>query len=727
MKKKIRLLSLSLIISLFACANVFAFSEKDIISPVEGTWSNKQPLVLNIQDGSYLYYSLSSSDPLVSGFAYDGPVVIDQTGSITIYITSVSNAGVRSDFKVNYLVMNSEPLASTDESSLFLQNISTNPIRKYISGTLFSIPSNFKYCMGQNKVPSQNGSQLSVSANNKLERYLPCTISDGKNFWRFIIHTVASESELVSGRTVPFKIENWTTFAYTGEKLIYQIDDGYWSASTEPVALDRNVEHIVRWQSVAYEFGNEVQSYTIPVKPEICSYKSTDGAITFSIPGENNFEIGPSSKYLESGTIASGLYKSIQVDTFTGDNIGGKIIVSVFYDNVYQGDLEKDYLLDKQPPEPPVISSSSAEKFARNKVTISITSEENSEIFYAVSEPLTSDTGFEGSSNSSFDSVKPGEFKLYTTQITLESLDSAAFYKVNSYAVDLAGNKSSISEYRVVVDEYNFYLSPDGTAFENKTLSNSDENKIEPDGSYGNPFTTFSQALKIVNSNSYTRLHLLKDITLESGVNEIKSNCLLISTNSKIILPQDCVIKVSGADFEIQNVIFEKQVGTAYDKTYLSNDQLECVQKMFITKNAAVTFSNCELVGIFSQDGILLDLDSSNIKLENCGITVQAEKYACGISSVDSNVEISKQRITSIAPTCVCYSVRGGRLNVQSSTCTVIGHLCRIAELKTCNATLEKNSFIAKLDEANNSVESVWKDVDTVLIQNKNEINGFIK
>lgn len=727
MKEKIRLFSLSLIISLFACANIFAFSENDIVSPAEGTWSNKQPLVLNVQDGSYLYYSLSSSDPLVSGFAYDGPVVIDQTGSIKIYITAVDKNGSRSDFSVKYSVVNTDQNALTEESSLFLQNISTNPIRKYISGTLLSIPSNFKYCMGQNKVPSQNGNQLSISANNKLERYLPCTISDGKNFWRFIIHTIASESELVSGRTVPFRIDDWTTFVYTGEKLIYQIDDGYWTASTEPVTLDRSVEHIVRWQSVAYEFGNEVQSYTIPVKPELSSYKSTDGAIIFSIPGDNDFEIGPSSSHLESGTIASGLYKSIQVDTFTGDNIGGKMIVSVFYDNVYQGDLEKNFLLDKQPPEPPVISSSSVEKFARNKVTISITAEENSEIYYAVSKPLISDTGFEGSSNLNFDSVEPGEFKPYGTPITLESLDTAAFYKVNSYAVDSAGNKSSISEYRVVVDEYNFYLSPDGTSFENKTLSNIDEKKKEPDGSYGNPFTTFSQALKIINSNSYTRLHLLKDIRLEGGVTEIKSNCLLISVNSKVILPQDSVIKISGADFEIQNVIFEKQIGTAYDKTYLSNDQLECVQKMFISKNGSVKFKNCELVGIFSQDGILFDSDSSNIKLENCGITVQAEKYACGISSVQSNVEIIKQRITSIAPTAVCYSVRGGQLNVQSSVCTVIGHLCRIAELKLCHATIVNNSFIAKLDDVNNSVASVWKDVDTVLTQDKNEINGFIK
>ena len=53
-----------------------AFSEKDIISPARGQWCNQQVLVLDSSSALELYYSFSGTDPFVSGFAYDGPVLI---------------------------------------------------------------------------------------------------------------------------------------------------------------------------------------------------------------------------------------------------------------------------------------------------------------------------------------------------------------------------------------------------------------------------------------------------------------------------------------------------------------------------------------------------------------------------------------------------------------------------------------------------------------------------
>ena len=46
----------------FAPLVTFAFSREDIISPAEGTWANVQPLVLNTQDGSDVYFSLTGSE-----------------------------------------------------------------------------------------------------------------------------------------------------------------------------------------------------------------------------------------------------------------------------------------------------------------------------------------------------------------------------------------------------------------------------------------------------------------------------------------------------------------------------------------------------------------------------------------------------------------------------------------------------------------------------------------
>src|SRR5574344_908013 len=152
MEKRVRLFAAT-VLFFFCPLMVHAFTAEDIISPGEGTWSNEQPLVLNITDGSDLYYSLTSADPLSSGFMYDGPVVIDGIGSVVVHITAVSRDGTRSDFTVPYTVVAPVTLASGDEAAQFIQNITSNPIRKYISGTTLTIPSQFTYCMGTSKNP----------------------------------------------------------------------------------------------------------------------------------------------------------------------------------------------------------------------------------------------------------------------------------------------------------------------------------------------------------------------------------------------------------------------------------------------------------------------------------------------------------------------------------------------------------------------------------------------
>lgn len=62
---------------------------------------------------------------------------------------------------------------------------------------------------------------------------------------------------------IPYSIDRDGTFTFTGDFLIYQIDDEYWSADKNPRKLDMRQDHIVRWQSMAYEEGNPVSSKKI--------------------------------------------------------------------------------------------------------------------------------------------------------------------------------------------------------------------------------------------------------------------------------------------------------------------------------------------------------------------------------------------------------------------------------------------------------------------------------
>lgn len=710
-----------------------AFTQEDIISPAPGTWANQQALVLNNDDGSDLYFAVISSennaalsnDPLTSGFVYDGPIIIDGTGTISIHIVAVSNKGERSDFTVQYTVTPAPLQFSSESGTLFINNVSTNPIRKYTSGSSLIIPAEFKYSMGNGEFASLPGTTLTVAPLNRLERYVPCTVSDGKNFWRFVIHTVAAQSTGTLPRDVPFVLHDWDTFTFTGKKLIYQIDDTFWTNDATPKTLDRSISHTVRWQPVEYEFGNPVETCIIPPKPQLASRIADNGATVFSIVAsdadKSKFQLGPAPERSDSGTVSPGLSNELTVDTFAGDTIGGSMCAGVYYDGVYQGMLSLPYSIDKQPPAVPVIASSSLGSYARNKVTLTISSEPETQVYFAVSNPLESDTGFEGAEKETFDAVPLGAYKLYHGEpvVLQSSHDKADFFKVSAYAMDAAGNKSAVSEYRVVVDEYNYYLS---TA-DSKLATVKPQG--QPDGSYGNPFTTFAQAVKAINSMKFTQLHVSGTIMLEHGETKITSSCRFIGNNSSIIIPQDGYITMQNATFEAENCVFQKEVQNKKGRMYVTDEQNTLFQKFFLFDGCNVSFTNCEVVGVFSFDGILMNVKNSSLTLSNCGLTIRGDSYAGAISAENSKLSATQGRITCTADTCVCFSVHGGNLMLSGSTCRVIGHLARVAELIAAKATVTANNFTGEMDTPAKDVTAIWKDVDTVLVESDNETSGF--
>ena len=84
-------------------ALVFAAVSADvkIINPVKGVWANKQLLVLGLSEGENAYYSLNGSDPRESGFAYDGPVMLDVSGDVEVRIVAVDSRGLSREYRVS--------------------------------------------------------------------------------------------------------------------------------------------------------------------------------------------------------------------------------------------------------------------------------------------------------------------------------------------------------------------------------------------------------------------------------------------------------------------------------------------------------------------------------------------------------------------------------------------------------------------------------------------------
>ena len=75
-----------------------------IVSPRSGTWMNKQPLVLEVPESCEVFYSFSGSHPMESGFAYDGPVMLDAEGDVSVRIALVFPHGDAMIYTIDYSV-----------------------------------------------------------------------------------------------------------------------------------------------------------------------------------------------------------------------------------------------------------------------------------------------------------------------------------------------------------------------------------------------------------------------------------------------------------------------------------------------------------------------------------------------------------------------------------------------------------------------------------------------
>ena len=83
-----------------------------------------------------------------------------------------------------------------------------------------------------------------------------------------------------------------------------------------------------------------MEEFVLPAKPALLSRKDDNGVVTFYIAEnevqqknaknakekKNKFLLAPALERPDSGTLASGLYEEIPVDTFAGDAVGGKMV-----------------------------------------------------------------------------------------------------------------------------------------------------------------------------------------------------------------------------------------------------------------------------------------------------------------------------------------------------------------------------------------------------------------
>lgn len=675
----------------------------NVLSPVEGTWSNKQMLVIDDSDNNEYLYSINGSDPELFGFAYDGPVLIDATGEIEL---QVKKLGSRDSKIIHFFV---EPDQAFSESySNFISSFFDTGIISYVSGTDFQIPNELQYSMGLPPLAFMDGRTVSISEKSVLSRLIPCTIQvpGGQKKWRFIIRTLPQTAGVFSRRDVPFYITDWNKITFTDDNLIYKIDSEYWELPKSERIIDRNVGHMISWQSLSYEQGNPIEFFVLPPKPKITENVDETGCIIYSIDGDDSYKFSILS---EDGSGYQELFSQIGADTFFGDAVTGKLKIGVFANSVYQGQIDTDYNINKRPPVAPVITASEESFYSRKAVSLKLSVQSGSELFYCVSDPyfIKSLENTYTPQSDIFKSVNADFFvkaQNNSAECVLEpQTEGAVYYKVRCYAKNSLAS-SEFSEYSVIIDQYNYYYAEG---------ANSDI----ADGTALKPFGTFKQCIDAINSGRNACLYIKGSLEVPRGQNAILSNCVLKNSGEAALdFAEEASLVVKSASLEIENCLVRSDVPvTAVQKKIIPLFKLE--KSVFSMSESQVSVTG-------GRNVTLIEASSSNVNIFDSILSVNAQTYSSCVSGVKSNFNLQTSSIYTSADTSVILSAKEGTMNIKSCTFKVTAKQGRIAEFFGTRGRFENNLLKSELGKAS-GISLVYQDEKSTVTEKNNDLYGF--
>lgn len=699
MKNRIFRLFLCLLLPHFLSEALYS---QNVLNPVNGTWANKQVLIIDLEPGENAFYSFGSQNPETFGLAYDGPVLLDVDGEVKLNVLVAKNNGQKILEVVNYSVKPAE-MPYEDQARDFIQKVEFSGVYDYNAGSQLHIPSSLEYCLGRIPDGFEKGTVLSVPEGCIVSRFVPCTLSSGKDLWRFIIKIQPVISGTFSRKDVPFEISDWEDIKFSDLKLLYKLDDEYWMQKKTGARIDRSKNHMISWQSINYSKDNDVNYFVIPPKPELVVTEGEKGSVSvkFAEGTPEGYKIGILSA---SGT-GSELYDSIQIDTFQGDAWSGKLNLGIYYDSVYQGKKSIDFNVYKKIPKKPEFISSAKDFVSRKPVTLKIKSDGAKEIYYSVQGPVVLENENYEESSSMLLNLQGSSFKRYSKPLTFEaSMDGACLYKIQSYSIDGKNEKSSVAVYSIIIDQCNFYINPDSDA-------------AVSDGSEKAPFKSFAEFLPYLNQTRFANVRISGDVALPKGNTLITTNCQISGDeHSKLIVPLNSSLVVRNSSLTLKNCLIEHA-------GFGGKTSTECV---FNVVYGVLDFTDCEILVPFARSGNFIKAEKSVVNFNHTGATVTSRSYASVVASVDSKIFVRDSIISSISETSVLFSVQGGLFELGGSNCKISGTIGRIAELFDSQSVIRNNLFQAEISRPAGSIKSVYMDSNNISIEfANNQESGF--
>jgi hypothetical protein len=163
---------------------LFDFPPPCIENPQPGVWANPQRLIISGIENKEVFWSLDGGDPAgEGGRRYEGPVLIDRAGELTLRVAVFHPDGRRLETRVVYTVIGAaadDPLAAEMEK---IRAVEAAPVR---SDTALAIPAFSFWSSGG--VPRIPGSPLTLRPAAGIQRWAPLHIGGTGGTYRFVFN-----------------------------------------------------------------------------------------------------------------------------------------------------------------------------------------------------------------------------------------------------------------------------------------------------------------------------------------------------------------------------------------------------------------------------------------------------------------------------------------------------------------------------------------------------------
>ena len=665
-----------------------------VVSPTPGNWANRQTLLIEASDGTTVRYSLDGSDPGAGGSVYNGPVLIDKEGLVTLRISAAGTGGIAWNREILFTV------ASRPGPSLPFSMGDDGVVDAGAFAEL-QLPPGYSCTIGD--PPSSGNAQTGVliSAIRGLRRFYPINVTDGSSLWRWICasgespDTGAPVGEAPDNSGGPaIAIHDWHFISVDYQEPVYfSIDGSPWKRYEDPILVDRASPMTFSCYSPAWE-DSRIQTVPLPPKPAIRGID--EGGITTN-PVYLSAPDSPFSLHYKAGADFSHrpsigdptLDAGLLVEVPNGSVSRFRIRFLAVHDGRVHGELGTDFTVDRKAPRAPSLGIPESMTYSRSPVRIVPSGEDMVQL-----------------------SITPPLYRKDDSSWLLQGDEAKPVtYTIRAFGVDRAGNRSPVYEKTLTIDYNALYVDA------------SSSGNGDPDGSPQRPFRDLDSALDAVHGNGKWRIYLAGSAPLRRS-HTIQASLRVTGTSARVEASGDPVLTVYGGSLDLSECSLSR-----LDSATARNLPLNAPTRPFIeTINGNLVLRDCSINVSGRSSASLIRAVRSSVSCTGTRLFLSAADYAVAVDASDSNLYLSGCGIDVSARNASGISASSGRMTVRASTITVrADSAARALESWGASVVLQDNLLerTVKADGGNMDT-AFWFDRKTVLVSDTgSRVKGF--